>query len=123
MRASPISIKRRRVLKRPMEPLRRSGENWALLARLIADCNHEVKLLAYEVVQRLRAMSRDVDTQFPHHLDGLRTDLGRLRAGRKHLESFASFVSYQPFGDLTPSRIPGADDQDALLTHIACSTA
>jgi hypothetical protein len=100
-----------------MEPFRSSGEHRALLSCSVTNGDDEIKLLAPEFIQRLRAVAGNVDIQFPHHLDGLPAHLCRVRPGGEHVKSVARLVANQPFGDLTPSRITSTNNQYSLLHH------
>jgi hypothetical protein len=46
-------------------------------------------------------MAGDIDAQFSHDLDGFAAYLRWLRSSRVHFKSFVSFVSKQPFRNLT----------------------
>ncbi len=88
------------VLKRPMESPRRSGENRALLPRLITDRNHKIKLLAFEFTQRFGTLSGNINVQFTHHFNRFPPHLRGVRPGGKHVELITSLVPNQLFGDL-----------------------
>lgn len=62
----------------------------------------------------LRSAPAPVDSLLPEHIDRQwMHPTGRARTGARYLEGTAALVVKQRLGDLTPSRILGANKQDA----------
>src|SRR5207248_1227003 len=107
-----IARRRSRVIKTPMDALRRSRKDGAMLARVIADRDHVIERLSDELINRLRALRRDVYADLPHRRYRFRPHTRRLRARAEDLEARAAIVAQQPFGHLAARRVAGAENPD-----------
>jgi len=62
------------------------------LFRAVANREHVVKGLSFELVYVLRAVARYIDSQLPHDRYGFRTHLTGLGSGAEYLEAIAGVV-------------------------------
>jgi hypothetical protein len=64
----------RRVGETPVKPFGFARKNRAGFFGFIANRNHVIELLILEFVRVFRAVFRDIDSDFLHHLDGNRIE-------------------------------------------------
>src|SRR5579883_1063427 len=94
-----------------MELLSVMRVNRAVLARVIADGQDVVEPLAGKLVERFRAMMREIHTNLSHYGDRFRTDDGGAGAGAVDFELVASVVTQKPFGHLAARGVRRTEDQ------------
>src|SRR5215470_20345213 len=107
--------RRRRVLKVSVNALGFSGEHRAGLFRVVADCNHSIEFLADELIHRFRPVTRYINADLPHYLNGLRSNAARLYAGAFNFKSVSAVMPQDAFGHLTAGGIPGTKNQYSSL--------
>src|SRR5689334_24716446 len=92
-----------RILEAPVDPLDVGREYRAVVARVVTDRDDVIERLPGEGIYRLRALSRDVDAEFPHGLDRFRTNLRRVCACAFHAVETVALVTEQALRHLTAS--------------------
>jgi hypothetical protein len=65
----------------------------------------------------------NVDSQFPHHGNSLRPDVGWLGSGAEDLETIPRIVAKKAFRHLAPGRVSRAENENwFVLCGWACGT-
>lgn len=108
----------RRVFECPVEPLCFSRESRALVARFVAYRKDEVKALSIKLSERLGPLRRDIHADLIPDTDGLGADAAGMRTRGIDFIEFAGLMAKKRLGDLTPDRVPRANDQYTLLIHV-----
>src|SRR5207244_8453186 len=78
-----------RIFDAPMNSFGRTGKDRATLTCVIADRNYIVKGSVQKLIQRLRAMIRNIDPDLIHHRDSLRPKVGGKGAGAENFKALA----------------------------------
>ncbi len=103
-----------RIVKAPMVPVYLTGEYWTGLVGISANGDDGFDFLGQKFIHVLRAMSRNVDPDFPHYLDRLRMNItGRLGAGAFNAEKISSSRTQNAFGHMASAGIACAKDKDS----------
>src|ERR1039458_3769443 len=100
------ALDRRWVFEAPVNPLGAGRKHRAVVARVIADGHHVVHRLARKLVDGLRAVTRNVDTDLFHNGNRFRPYRAWFGAGAEDLETPAAFSSKQPLPHLRSSGDP-----------------
>jgi hypothetical protein len=67
-------------------------------------------MLTDELVNGLRTMARDIDTNFAHCRDRFRADMGRFYTGAFYIVLFGIERAQDSFGHLASRRVAGAEN-------------
>lgn len=102
------------VVKTPVDPLGRAGEDRTRLVGVIADGNYVVELGIEEFVEAFRPVAGNVDPDLGHRRDRLRTDKTGDGTGTFDLETVAGNIAKKPFGHLAACGISRAKDKDSF---------
>ena len=94
-----------------MQPPHASRENRADF--LGAEGDDQIDPGRVDFVDRFGAMSRYVDADLGHGLDGIRIDLGRVRAGAHDIDVLAKDAASQALRHLAAGGVGDAEEQDA----------
>jgi hypothetical protein len=98
----------RGVFEAPVNSLRPSRKHRTVVPRVVANRDHVIEWLAGEFIDRLRAVARNVDSDFLHNRDGFGPHQARLRAGALDLITAAALVPKQAFAHLAARRVASA---------------
>src|ERR1044072_2363663 len=70
-----ITVRSGRIFETPMEAFRVRRKHWTLLVCVVAHIDDVIKVLANDLLHRLRVLLRDIDPAFPHPDDRFRPPL------------------------------------------------
>src|ERR1035437_634074 len=110
----PILGRGSRIFEAVMDSCSTAMKDWARFLCVIAYSNHIVELLSRKLDYRLRAVTRNVDTDLGHCLHGIRIQSDRLGARAKSVEVVSRHLAQQALSHLATCGIFGAKDQDSL---------
>src|SRR6516162_10553676 len=99
-----------RVLKILVKALGLTWEQRAALPGVVADCEHVIERLAFELIDVLRAVTGNVNTQFFHHSDRFGPHAPWSCAGALHFETLSCRMLEQAFGHLAAGGIACAEN-------------
>src|ERR1044072_4112056 len=109
-----ITVRSGRIFETPMEAFRVRRKHWTLLVCVVAHSDDVIKVLAHELVHRLRVLLRDIDTDFTHHDDRFGPHLRWRHSRTLNFVAITCKVTEQTFRHLTTRRVAGAKDQDSF---------
>lgn len=89
-----------RIFYAPVNPMRCARKHRTALVRVITNRNYKVKSLSYKLVDRLRAMLRNVYPDFFHYFDSFGPNLSGRYTGAGHFDPIAGNFAQQPFRHL-----------------------
>ena len=101
------------VVEGEMVAIHLAGKGWADLIGVAADGDDGFDGLIEELVEVFGAVIGDVDSDFPHDLDGERMNVaGRIGAGALDIENVAGGLTKDAFGKMAAAGVAGAKDED-----------
>ena len=92
------ALKRCRVFKILVEALSPTWEQRADLPDVVADSQHVIERLAFELIEVLRAVTGNINTQLFHHSDRFGPHAPWSCAGALHFETLSCRMPEQAFG-------------------------
>jgi hypothetical protein len=87
------AFKRCRIFEVPMNHDSFARKNRAALFRVIANGQNVIEGLADELVNALRTVARDVDSQLSHDGDCFRSNMARFGPGAEDFEAIAGIMA------------------------------
>ena len=104
------------IIEAPVEAMHLAGEDRAGLVCIPTDGDDGIDGPIQKLIHVLGMMSRDVDADLLQSLDGLGMNIpGRLRSCAGDFNEITGSGSEDTFGDVTPTGVTGAEDEDKWL--------
>ena len=94
------ALDRGRIIEAVMQPRDFADKHRTTLLRVVADRQDVIEILSRELIHRLRAVRRNVDTDFLHDRYRLGANAAWFRTRAVHRESVSRIMPQQAFGHL-----------------------